>query len=214
MRDKDSLLPTTYLTVLTLIGKGARYGYEINDLLERHGYRNWVDLQFSSIYKALNELENRGLVKGVKEDESVKASKKVYSLTRKGSNVVKEQILRILSNPPRCYTMFDLGLSALSSLTRNEVLDALVIYRENLSENITFLSTQVKLLRNIEEIKKDSPTRIIGHQQAVEFDGSDEIEVVVALFERPLRGLESQIIWLDEFIEKVNEGRGFNFKVS
>jgi hypothetical protein len=43
------LLPSTYLTVLTLIGGGAKYGYEISRLIEERGYRNWVDIEMSSL---------------------------------------------------------------------------------------------------------------------------------------------------------------------
>ncbi|MBN2231163.1 MAG: PadR family transcriptional regulator [Candidatus Thorarchaeota archaeon] len=214
MHEADSLLPTTYLTVLTLIARGAKYGYEINDVIERHGYRNWVDLQFSSIYKALNELETRGLIKGVKEDESLRGSKKVYSLTAKGKRVLKNQILETLSNPPRSYTVFDLGLSAMSYLTKKEALESLRAYHTKLEQNIDFLATQVQLLKDLDNVKRKRPNQIIGNQQAQEIDENEEIEVVVALFERPLRSLECQLAWLGEFIQKTETGKGFRFRDS
>ncbi len=212
MPEDETLLPTTYLTVLTLIGRGAKYGYEINDLLERHGYRNWVDLQFSSIYKALSELESRGLVKGTKADKSIRGSKKTYALTSKGKKTLKNQILETLSNPPRSYTMFDLGLSAMSYLTKEEAIGALRKYHERLSGNIAFLRTQVEILRNLDQVQRLSPTQIVGSQQVQEFDAEDELEVVIALFERPLRSLECQLEWLEEFTENVEKGKGFRFR--
>ena len=90
-RSKQKLLPSTYLAVLTLIGGGAKYGYEINQILEEFGYREWVDIKFSSIYKALSELEKKGLVKGKKGDESIKPSKKIcLSRTLKLKTVVRK----------------------------------------------------------------------------------------------------------------------------
>lgn len=209
---ESELLPTTYLTVLTLIGRGAKYGYEINELIERHGYREWVDLQFSSIYKALNQLESKGLIKGKKEDVSVKGSKKVYSLTRNGKRILKNQILECLSNPPRSYTVFDLGLSAMSYLSKEDALAALQEYRQNLSHSIEFLSGQVDTLRNIDVVRTRDPSTTVGQQRASDFKADTEIEVVIALFERPLRSLESQAEWLDSFVDRVRDGRGFTFK--
>ncbi len=210
----DGLLPTTYLTVLTLIGRGAKYGYEINEIIDRHGYRNWVDLQFSSIYKALRELESKGLIKGIKEDQSVKGSKKIYSLTRKGTNTLRKQIMQCLSDPPRAYTVFDLGLSAMGFLTKEEALEALKRYRRRLSDNIAFLAGQAKILRNIDAVMRDSPSSMVGVQQVSDFDGSAEIEIVAALFERPLRSIQCQAEWLDNFIQKVESGTGFTFSTS
>lgn len=211
MSEESSFLPTTYLTVLTLIGRGARYGYEINEIIVKHGYRQWVDLKFSSIYKALNQLESKELVKGTKEDESIKGSKKVYSLTRKGRSVLKSQVRQCLSNPPRTFTLFDLGISAMSILSKEEALDALETYRQNLIHSTDFLSAQVDAIHNIEEIREKYPNARIGQQSAEEFEAGEEQEVVVALFERPLRALESQVEWLDEFIKRIRAGSGFTF---
>ena len=76
MPDTEEFLPSTYLAVLTILGGGAEYGYEVNNIIEQFGYREWVDLRFSSVYKALSVLEKRGLVEGKKKDSSVRTSKK------------------------------------------------------------------------------------------------------------------------------------------
>ncbi|MFX1606452.1 MAG: PadR family transcriptional regulator, partial [Promethearchaeota archaeon] len=92
MTETDDFLPSTYLAVLTILGGGAEYGYEVNNIIEKFGYREWVDLRFSSVYKALSELEKRGLVEGRKKDDSVRTSKKTYRLTRIGKSVLRKQI--------------------------------------------------------------------------------------------------------------------------
>lgn len=206
------LLPTTYLVVLTLVGRGAKYGYEINSQIERHGYRNWVDMKFSSIYKALNELEVRGLIRGTKENPSVKTSRKMFSLTPKGRRILRKQVIGCLSNPPQSNTLFDLGLSAMFFLRKEDVLAALSDYRSNLNSGLTFLKMQIDTVRNLEQLQETNPSRMIGNQKVSEFDGTAEREVVLALFERPARGVESQLQWLDEFIKRVENGDGFSFK--
>jgi DNA-binding PadR family transcriptional regulator len=210
--DESEFLPTTYLTVLTLIGRGARYGYEINSLIEKHGYREWVDMRFSTVYKALNELEDRGLVKGAKEDPAKKTSRKTYTLTRKGRRKLKNQIYMCLSAPPRAKTVFDLGLSAMSMLTKAEVLMALKEYKTNLENSLSFLSAQIDGLKNLERYKMEEPDRTVGSSKVTEFDGAEEIEVVLALFERPARTVQTQLKWLNEFTQLVDIGKGFKFK--
>jgi DNA-binding PadR family transcriptional regulator len=210
--DESEFLPTTYLAVLTLIGRGARYGYEINSLIEKHGYRDWVDMRFSSVYKALNELEDRDLVKGTKEDPAKKTSRKMYSLTRKGRSVLKKQINKCLSEPPRAKTVFDLGLSAMSLLTKEEALRALKEYKTNLENRLVFLYEQIDGLKNLEKLKKIDPERKVGSSKVSEFDGAEELEVVLALFDRPARVVQTQLKWLTEFTHLVEIGEGFKFK--
>ena len=98
---KKDLLPTTYLAVLSLIGSGPKHGYEINQILDERGYRNWVDIKFSSVYKALNELEKRGLTRGRKSDKATQQSKKTYSITASGLRLLREQITNCIINPPK-----------------------------------------------------------------------------------------------------------------
>ncbi|MFW9890030.1 MAG: PadR family transcriptional regulator, partial [Candidatus Thorarchaeota archaeon] len=119
---KIDLLPTTYLAVLSLIGAGAKYGYEINQILEQRGYRNWVDIKFSSVYKALKELEGKGLIKGQKSDAKMQPSKKTYSITRKGRKHLRNQIVSCLVDPPKANSLFDLGMSAIFQLTKAEAV--------------------------------------------------------------------------------------------
>ncbi|MFW9848904.1 MAG: PadR family transcriptional regulator [Candidatus Thorarchaeota archaeon] len=208
---ENEFLPTTYLTVLTLIGRGARYGYEINSLIERHGYREWVDLRFSTVYKALKELEARGLLKSAKEDETKKTSRKIYSLTRRGMNILKKQIFMCLSGPPRSKTLFDLGMSAMCLLTKDEVLEALDTYRNNLQNNLNFLQQQIEGLKNLERYKSETPEYKIGQQRVTEIDDVEELQVVLALFDRPAHGVQAQLTWLTEFIRLVEIGDGFKF---
>ncbi|MHA2602519.1 MAG: PadR family transcriptional regulator [Candidatus Thorarchaeota archaeon SMTZ1-83] len=139
-----SILPPTYLAVLSLIGAGAKYGYEINQVLEHRGYRNWVDIKMSSVYKALNELEKRGLISGRKSDKGLQPAKKTYVITSRGKKELKTQVTQSLSNPLQAHTMFDLGMSAIWALTESEALNALRTYRDRLEQAMDFLWSNVE----------------------------------------------------------------------
>jgi DNA-binding PadR family transcriptional regulator len=210
--DTDEFLPSTYLAVLTIIGGGAEYGYEINNIIDQFGYREWVDLRFSSVYKALSELEKRGLIEGRKKDDSVKASKKIYRLTRKGKNVLRKQIKMCLTNPPRPKTLFDLGVASMSLLTREEVLDALKTYKTNQEEGLKFLESNVQNFDNLNRLRRDSPRSMVGGVTVEEYDNMDNIRAVRALFDRPAWSVRCQISWLESFIKQIEQGDGFSFK--
>ncbi|MFW9811906.1 MAG: PadR family transcriptional regulator [Candidatus Thorarchaeota archaeon] len=212
MTTSDEFLPSTYLAVLSILGSGAEYGYEVNSIIDQFGYREWVDLRFSSVYKALSELEKRGLVEGKKRDATVRTSKKTYKLTRKGHAVLKKQIKMCLSTPPRPKTLFDLGVSAMSLITKEEVLEALREYRNNLGSGLEFLDSNVRNFDNLEQLRKESPTSRVGQITVEEYDNLENIGAVRALFDRPAMSTRCQIDWLDSFIKQVESGRGFTFR--
>lgn len=210
----NEFLPSTYLAVLSILGGGAAYGYEVNNIIEQFGYREWVDLRFSSVYKALSELEKRGLIEGKKKDDTIQTSKKTYRLTRKGRNLLSEQIKMCLSNPPRPKTLFDLGVSAMSLLTQDEVLEALQIYKTNLERSLKFLESNVQNFDNLERLKRDAPESKVGRISVEEYDNMEIIGAVRALFDRPAWSVRCQIAWLESFIKQIESGDGFTFKES
>ena len=214
MTDVEEFLPSTYLAVLTILGGGAEYGYEVNNIIEQFGYREWVDLRFSSVYKALSELEKRGLIEGKKKDDAVRTSKKTYRLTRKGKSVLKEQIRMCLVNPPRPKTLFDLGVSAMNLLTQDEVLEALQTHKTNLEHGLKFLESNVHNFDNLERLRREAPESMVGGVTVEEYDNLMNIRAVRALFDRPATSVRCQIAWLESFIKQVEVGEGFTFKDS
>ncbi|MCK4566153.1 MAG: helix-turn-helix transcriptional regulator [Candidatus Thorarchaeota archaeon] len=212
MTATDDFLPSTYLTVLSILGNGAAYGYEVNNIIERYGYREWVELQFSSVYKALSELEKRGLVEGRKKNDAVKTSKKTYHLTRKGRNTLKKQITMCLSNPPRPKTLFDLGVSAMSLLSREEAVDALFAYKANLEDHQKFLESNVQNFDNLERLRRNAPESKVGRITVQEYDQVENLGAVRALFDRPAWSIRCQIAWIESFIKQIESGEGFTFR--
>ncbi|MHA1965232.1 MAG: PadR family transcriptional regulator [Candidatus Thorarchaeota archaeon] len=208
----NEFLPSTYLAVLSILGGGAAYGYEVNNIIEQYGYREWVDLRFSSVYKALSELEKRGLIEGKKKDDAVKTSKKTYLLTRKGRKILNQQIKMCLCNPPRPKTLFDLGVASMSLLTQEEVLESLQIYRTNLEHGLKFLESNVQNFDHLERLRREAPESKVGRITVEEFDNMENIGAVRALFDRPARSVRCQIAWLESFIKQIEIGDSFTFK--
>ncbi|MFQ5833403.1 MAG: PadR family transcriptional regulator [Candidatus Thorarchaeota archaeon] len=205
-QDREGVLPPTYLAVLSLIAAGAKYGYEINQILEQRGYRNWVDIKMSSIYKALNELEERRLISGRKSDKDLRPAKKTYKVTRTGRRVLKDQVIRCLSNPPRVNTMFDLGISAIWTLTRSEALEALEEYKDRLLLAAAFLQSHVDAIVDFDVLKETEPERQVGDMRISEVEDKSNLPIVKALFERPLVAVEAQHQYLERLVSRIESG--------
>ncbi|MBD3190193.1 MAG: hypothetical protein GF308_06100 [Candidatus Heimdallarchaeota archaeon] len=197
------LLPSTYLVVLSIVASGAKYGYQINKILEERGYRQWVEIKFSSIYKSLRQLEDKGLIEGEKIKESLQPSKKTYTITPKGSAVLKYNIFTYLSNPPRPKGLFDLALSGIRFLSQEQALTALKAYKENLEKRIAFLKSNLEVVENIDELREKDPDRFIGHMKVSEFEDDPNLPVIHALFELPIKKATAEKQWLENFIEKI-----------
>ena len=54
------VLTPAELTVLGLIVEQPRHGYDLEQVIEERGIRQWTDIAFSSIYYVLAKLEKRG----------------------------------------------------------------------------------------------------------------------------------------------------------
>ncbi|KAA9143505.1 PadR family transcriptional regulator [Microbacterium lushaniae] len=71
------------LTVLGLIVERPQHGYELEQVIEQRGIRQWTDIGFSSIYYLLAKLEKRGLVEAAHASGGAKA-RRVFRATARG----------------------------------------------------------------------------------------------------------------------------------
>lgn len=57
------VLSDAELLALGLVAEMPRHGYELEQVIEERGMREWTQIGFSSIYFVLGKLEKAGLVK-------------------------------------------------------------------------------------------------------------------------------------------------------
>ncbi|MFX1297266.1 MAG: PadR family transcriptional regulator, partial [Promethearchaeota archaeon] len=197
----SNLLPPTNLAVLLILSEKPRHGYQINRVIDNRGMRNWVDLQFSTIYKTLDELETRGLVKGEKENKKIKQSRKIYTITELGRKILKEQIIQCIKNPPHPKALFDLGLSGISLLSKSEAITVLEEYRNSLEERIKSFEEILEKIENIDELSLSAPDLLIAGESASRLQNNPHLFIVYALFNRPYQLIQSELKWLKNFIQ-------------
>jgi DNA-binding PadR family transcriptional regulator len=121
MKARD--LTDSELLVLGLVAEMPRHGYELEQVIEQRGMRQWTRIGFSSIYFVLGKLEQKGLVKA--EAPAGAKPKKSYKLTRAGRQTLVSQTLAALEGVRPTYSSLLMGMIHWSVLTRDQALDAL-----------------------------------------------------------------------------------------
>jgi DNA-binding PadR family transcriptional regulator len=120
------------LAILGLVAEAPRHGYEMEQLIEERGMRNWTEVGFSSIYYILNKLEQRGLIRSHREPAAGRGpARKVYSIQPEGQKAWHQATLQMLS-VPRTGSPFLLGLAGIPGIQPQEVVTALRQYRREL----------------------------------------------------------------------------------
>ncbi|MCU7922785.1 MAG: PadR family transcriptional regulator [Candidatus Thiodiazotropha sp. (ex Dulcina madagascariensis)] len=120
---KQSKLTDAKLLVLGLVAEMPRHGYELEQVIEQRGMREWTPIGFSSIYFVLDKLEKAGFVTA--ETPTGSKTKKTFSITHSGEEALLKQTLEALSGFRPTYSSALLGMIHWSALSRKKALAAL-----------------------------------------------------------------------------------------
>lgn len=136
-------LTNAELAILTLIAEKPRHGYEIEQVIEQRGMREWTEIGFSSIYYLLKKLEEKGLIEGGMERQAGRGpARKVYQITESGIEARRAGVLDALSIPQRAYPLLQLGLASLPGVSRSEALTALRGYKDSLTSRLEYVQSR------------------------------------------------------------------------
>ena len=124
------------LAILGLVAEGPGYGYQIEQVIEERGMRNWTEIGFSSIYYILNKLEKEGWLTSELQPEGSKPPRKVYRITTAGRHALQEAVRRRLAEPRPMSGDFPLALANLPVLTLDDTVLALESYHSYLVERL------------------------------------------------------------------------------
>jgi DNA-binding PadR family transcriptional regulator len=117
-------LTNAELLVLGLVAEMPRHGYELEQVIEQRGMREWTQIGFSSIYFVLGKLEKLELVAA--EKPAGAKTKKVFRVTDAGRATLVEQSLAALRTVRPSYAPVLLGMAHWAVLERDAALGALV----------------------------------------------------------------------------------------
>ena len=168
------------LVILSLIAERPQHGYQIEQVIEEREMREWTELGFSSIYYILNKLEGQGHIDSKIEKSAGRGpARKVYTITRSGSQACQVGILQSLAQPARPESMFLLGLANLPSIPQEEALTALHTYATHLTERSNHLKKRAQL-------------------------GADSFPShVAAMFDFSVKMIQAELAWVKQFIQQM-----------
>lgn len=178
-------MTNTELAILSLIVETPRHGYEIEQVIEARGLREWTEIGFSSIYYVLKKLEKERLVEGRSEAAGQGPARKVYHVTPAGREAWRAATLHVLSTPQRQLSPLQLGLANLFSLPRQEAIVALRAYLEALQGQQEHVAGRREAQRPLHPY-------------------------VEAMFGQALALLDAEAAWLEQFIRQLEESSDEN----
>jgi DNA-binding PadR family transcriptional regulator len=168
------------LAVLSLVAEQPRHGYQIDQVIQERGMREWADVAFSSIYFVLKKLEREGLIEGMLKETERGPARKVYHATEAGRSALHAGVVDALSIPDRCTSSLQLGLANLPFIQPSEARVALGRYRDA-------LVLQLERMHEQRESQRPIP------------------DFVEAMFEHSTTMIRAELAWVEGFIARMEE---------
>lgn len=131
------------LTVLGLIVEQPRHGYELEQVIEQRGIRQWTDIGFSSIYSVLAKLEKRGLI-GAEGDRAGATSRRVLQATAQGRQLAAQEAMAFISDARAVPHPVLVGLANLPLLSERD-------YDEALHSRLAHVQARIASVRQAEQ---------------------------------------------------------------
>jgi DNA-binding PadR family transcriptional regulator len=136
------MLSDIELTILSLVAEGARYGAEIEQVIEQRGLREWLTVGSASVYYILGRLEQQELltssqptlVHGV--NGGTDPARTIYQITDAGRGVAQTAVADLLCQPRAISEGFAVGLANSSVLKPGQVYYTLVHHRDRLTQQL------------------------------------------------------------------------------
>lgn len=127
------------LLLLGLVAEMPRHGYELEQIIEERGMREWTQIGFSSIYFVLGKLKKAGYITA--EAPAGKKAKKVFSVTPDGRAVLIAQTIAALSCFRPTYPSLLLGMMHWPLLAQETALAALEARKSSIGDEVERLES-------------------------------------------------------------------------
>ncbi len=147
------------LTILGIISEEPTHAYHIEKIIEERKLRDRMNIGFSTIYSTLNKMEKREWVECQYAPQKKLPSKKIYSISYQGTELLREDIKRALSLPHKQVSQFETSLSFSEILTTSELKEVLSIYEAELNRLIQAKVKEITKLKTNDPIERSLVTR-------------------------------------------------------
>ena len=167
---------------MSLLAEKPMHGYQIERIIEERGMRDWTNIGFSSIYYILEKLNKFGWMESVLENGEGKGpARQIFSLTTTGRHVWKKAVISALSHPHRSSSNFQLGLSNLLLLEKEQIISSLEEY-----------------VNDLEQKHQQVMGKFSNREENLPWNAS-------AMFDLSLTQIKTELEWVKSFIVKINK---------
>ncbi len=161
---------------MCLLAEKPIHAYEIAQVIEERGMREWTRIGFSSIYYLLKKMLKAGWVeRKIVESEIGGPQKSVFTLTTNGREIWQKSVLDAVAHPDPGDNLFLIGISAAPLLENSEFSAAINTQRIELHE------TEDRLREKLSKYENFSPPHVI------------------AMFEYSLMQIQAAKKWIDKW---------------
>lgn len=122
--------------LMGLLSEKPKHAYEIESDIKERDMRYWTEISKSSIYKLLDKLEKRKLLKSKIKHSEKNIAQRVYLLTDQGKVVFKEKLKQLFSVWQPTIHPIDISLANLNLLNKKQAIEGLMKYDESLKQAI------------------------------------------------------------------------------
>lgn len=146
-------LSNTALFILGIIGDNPVNPYAIYKLAnhKRKSFRRPLHVQ--TVYSVVKALHKRKLISVEKAKSGNMPDKNMYSITQKGTEILKYNLTSLLSNPEDPLTELSLAIFTMGNLDKGTVLLALKEYQRKINQELAARKKQ-----NFEESQRGLPS--------------------------------------------------------
>ena len=174
---------STKLVILGILKRRPLHGYEIKHIIEE-SMGDWTNIQFGSIYFALNKLKKDGFLEiAGREKQGGRPSRLIYEITEKGKLEFKKQLEALWAQYDRQYFSLDIALFFLNELPKNKAL-------AGVEKRMMYIS--------------EALNHIAQHEDA-ELNRPEVPAVAHAIFSHTRIHMEAELQWLSELREKLRK---------
>jgi DNA-binding PadR family transcriptional regulator len=163
------------LLLLGMLRDNNLYGYQINESIEAH-LGTSVDLTKPTAYRYLNQMAEAGWITFSEEQEGNRPTRRVYAITPEGESAFQTLLRESLAHFEPAASHSSISIAFIDALPPEEALTLLQKRRE--------LITEMQTTLQLDEAHEGGFAYLIMHQ---------------------IRHLNTELEWLDEIIEHVQE---------
>jgi len=111
--------------LLGLIAEEPIHAYGLEEKIRFRQMEMWTTIGFSSIYRVLSRLEDKGLIDTRLEHEGQGATRKVHEINRDGRRALARGVLQHLSSTKPSKNPFSVGLANITQAPYDDIVSTL-----------------------------------------------------------------------------------------